>query len=872
MFRDLKFREYEIAGNVLRAWYDEDGLAFVVDETIDEYKPNVLLVVRPQGSRRWDDLLQNVYNIDLEIVRPRVDNKYQKLDIEYGGIDVYENLINAYESNGDISAALEDLIDFRDAAVRRAATVRLTTAQDEIAQANVTAVKAENAIKSLHDRVRNLRDRLARHKSYVGREPTKQSASRILRTEAQIESADEKIARAERRLENARRRIDLATAEVNAALALLALRRPSVDTMAKQTVIDARVKKPDVVKMPVDDEESAQEADIKEPQGLEMSKKSDEEVKPLLDKDPEILDEEIAFKPVDFGDIKPARSSRPLSPYDIIETDEPRNGVEIDDVNPDDDKKSDEEYDDEADIAELERQGKSARSQSPYDVVEADEPHEDVEIDDIKFDDYKPDDDEKNDDDTPDKGVDGAVTVRQPEPVRPLSPFAASSDEPRPTIVRDDGGKGEKPFGFPGSSDDSGDDESESDNVDDYKSYDKKDDDYESDEFIEESVSKPSEDVEVKFEDTYSSKPVSDYSENLSQEEKSEFKDNYDHLDFEPRPYEEPKQEPEELKQEPVIDTIKSVDESKSADVDTTGQVSTNQYDNIETTASNRPFSPVEVPKMPTEEQRPMSPRYTNENPRPVGQKRSGFAYYILLILLIALSIFTLWLYQKKNGGTVPIIGPEPPVVEPVQPVPEPVPEPTPEPVPEPQPIEPDVPVYVPTPVDKPIDVRYPNDDILRGPEPEVRVIESEEDVLARKQAYGVSRDDIPVVVPVPEPVIETVIEEPVVQVTTVTAPDVIFEDDIVSVPMPIVDEDMDSVAPYDNPANAEYVSGSYVVNQPEYYAPEPQQYVPEPQYVQENNNYVEEQVEPVDETRRDFTVHDGGQYSVTKTVTFIPD
>ena len=124
MFQNLDFREYEIAGNILRAWYDEKGLAFVVDETIDEYKPNVLLVVRPQGSRRWDDLLQNVYNIDLEVVRPKRDNKYQKLDVEYSGIDVYENLIRAYEDKGDVSGALEDLIDFRDAAVRRAATLR----------------------------------------------------------------------------------------------------------------------------------------------------------------------------------------------------------------------------------------------------------------------------------------------------------------------------------------------------------------------------------------------------------------------------------------------------------------------------------------------------------------------------------------------------------------------------------------------------------------------------------------------------------------------------------------------------------------------------------------------------------------------------
>ena len=290
MFQNLRQMEYDIAGNVLRAWYDDEGrLALVVDETIDEYKPNVLLVVRSDGTRRWDDLLQNVYNIDLELIRPKRDNKYQKLDIEYGGIDIYEDLIDAYENHGDLNTALADLIDFRDAAVRRAATVRLTNAQDEIAQAKATLAKTQKAIKSLNDRMRNFRNRLARQKSYVGREPTKQLASKILRTEAHIESTDEKLLRAEKRVENAKRRIDIATEEIDAATALLALRRPSVDSideMVKPRVIDAKAKKSDVARMPVSDIDVETEEEIEEPQDLEMSNDS-KEVKPLLDKDPD---------------------------------------------------------------------------------------------------------------------------------------------------------------------------------------------------------------------------------------------------------------------------------------------------------------------------------------------------------------------------------------------------------------------------------------------------------------------------------------------------------------------------------------------------------------------------------------------------------
>ena len=824
MLRNLRLAEYDIAGNVLRAWYDDDDkLAFVVDETIDEYKPNVLLVVRSDGKRRWDDLLQNVYNVDLEVVRPRRDNKYQKLDIEYGGIDIYENLINAYETHGDVNAALADLIDFRDAAVRRAATVRLTNAQEEIAQAKVTAEKAEHAIKCLNDRMRNLRNRLERQKSYVGREPTKQSASRILRVEAQIESTEEKLSRAEKRIENARRRAAVATEEVNAALSLLALRRPSVDfdVSAGHRVIDAKAKnKSEIAKMPVMETETEED----QPEDSDMPSDKSDEVKPLLDKDPEILDDEIAFKPVDFGNMKPAHSS---------------------------------------------------------------------------------------------------------ELKRPLSPYSAVSDEPKPETVHDDGDRNDAAFGFPGTDDDNDDDDSDNDalprtDIDDYDTDTKVDDrddevddvdddkeeevkkvkeveiddgkkdeykyDYKYDEELEKPEGKDEpergseqiyeEETEEETEGEVRVEPEPDYSVERQDEDhrestvdeesaKSEFEDNFGHGDFGTYSYSEPEYTEkkfddirDESQNEPVIGTIKSVDESVPADVDTTGNISTEQYDNRGVDApTTRPFSPVEVPKMPKEETRPMSPIQNNERPRPVGGKRSGFAYYILLILLIALSIFTLWLYQKKNGGTVPFLGlgekvevvesdepdvpvdlyEEPDVPIQVLPVEPPVPEPVwPEPVPEP----------TPTPVDKPIEVRYPNDDILRGPEPEVRVIESEEDVLARKDPYGVSRDDKPVLVEVTEPVI---------QVTTVISPDVIVEEDVVSVPMPMDGEDVETVAEYYNPANVEYVTENYIYEQPQYIS-EPQ-YAPQPQYVPEP--------EPVDESRRDFSVHDGGQYSVTETVTY---
>ena len=75
-------REYDIAGNSFRAYRDSDGkLVFVIDNTLNERKTNVMLVINPVGDRKWDDILANDYAVDLETVRPKKDNKPNTFNI-----------------------------------------------------------------------------------------------------------------------------------------------------------------------------------------------------------------------------------------------------------------------------------------------------------------------------------------------------------------------------------------------------------------------------------------------------------------------------------------------------------------------------------------------------------------------------------------------------------------------------------------------------------------------------------------------------------------------------------------------------------------------------------------------------------------------
>lgn len=301
----LHAADFDVAGNLIRAYFDSnDKLVFVVDSTINAAKPNVLLVLNAVADRKWDDILVNDYGVDLEFVRPKKDNKYQKLDIEYSGLAEYDNLLRAFNAGDDMADALVALGRFRAMSARRAATERLAAAESTADKARETIEKTNDTITDIQARVKELRAKLSQQRKAVGKEPTKQSAAKILRTEAQLDASNEKMRRAKKRLANARRR--LVVAEEDAAAA-----RKILDSASSGDLVPVRNTPPAPVRdapsavVPVftdmfndpDDEELVISEIEEEPKAEKMA---EDEVKPLLDKDPEILDEEIAFKPIDF--------------------------------------------------------------------------------------------------------------------------------------------------------------------------------------------------------------------------------------------------------------------------------------------------------------------------------------------------------------------------------------------------------------------------------------------------------------------------------------------------------------------------------------------------------------------------------------------
>lgn len=300
----LKPSEYKINGNSIRAFYDNQGkLVFVLDLNLSETKPNVLLVMASRGNRKWDDVLANDYGLDLELVRPKKDNKYQKLDVEYDGLAVYDNLIRAYENGDNLKKFLSDLSEFRVIAVRNSATERLQAARAVADNARETIERTGDTIVELQSKIKAVRSKISGLRRGIGREPTKESAAKILKVEAQLDALNAKLTRAQKRLENANKRLLTAQSDIDAAQSVLDL-LPGVADDTKFKTVGAPIVAPRAVTRDDDDTDDDDNADVADDEIADDIDADDDsessDVKPLFDKDPNILNEKIAFKPIDF--------------------------------------------------------------------------------------------------------------------------------------------------------------------------------------------------------------------------------------------------------------------------------------------------------------------------------------------------------------------------------------------------------------------------------------------------------------------------------------------------------------------------------------------------------------------------------------------
>lgn len=256
----LKSIDFKIEDNLLSAFYKDDELIFVLDKTINETKPNVLLIIEQIDGRKWDDILANDYNVTLELIRPKIRNKYRKLDIDYDGLNIYKNLIEDYKNGTDLTNSLNELSNFRNSSIKMAASQRLVSSQNKIRKSSITVDKTDKTLSKLQEDFKKLRLKLQKQrKKNIDPEKIKRTEDRIQNLILKMRRSKKRLKRAEKRLETAKKDSDIS------------------EEILKQKYIMKTTKAIDVMS---------------------------EDVKPLFDKDPEVMDEKIAFKPINFDSDK----------------------------------------------------------------------------------------------------------------------------------------------------------------------------------------------------------------------------------------------------------------------------------------------------------------------------------------------------------------------------------------------------------------------------------------------------------------------------------------------------------------------------------------------------------------------------------------
>ena len=117
-YNDVK--EFHFSSSVMSfiAYFKDDKIIFVIDDTCDVVSPNELLLIAPLDGEqnpkkpevKWDSILKNHFGINPMEIRPKENTKYKKLDISYTSLDLYasfatmqsEELLSLIEQNREI--------------------------------------------------------------------------------------------------------------------------------------------------------------------------------------------------------------------------------------------------------------------------------------------------------------------------------------------------------------------------------------------------------------------------------------------------------------------------------------------------------------------------------------------------------------------------------------------------------------------------------------------------------------------------------------------------------------------------------------------------------------------------------------------------
>ncbi len=248
VYKDVKEFHFTSALISFVAYFKEDKIVFVLDNTCDIVSPNNLLIIErakeditsSKPTIKWDSILKNNFAIDPIKIRPKENTKYKKLDISYSSLDLYASFTS--EQSSEILDAIlknKEFLALENAYEREA---------DDLLQYNKstqTIEKAAKTLESLKKKILNITKRLTKQKELEKKDSLKINEELKSELVQKLYDNTEKLKRSERRLKRAEKRATSSSED-------LSLKRVQIQEIKKRIAARQEINKLSSSTNPVD--------------------------------------------------------------------------------------------------------------------------------------------------------------------------------------------------------------------------------------------------------------------------------------------------------------------------------------------------------------------------------------------------------------------------------------------------------------------------------------------------------------------------------------------------------------------------------------------------------------------------------------------
>ncbi|MGN0929504.1 MAG: hypothetical protein ACI4N3_02590 [Alphaproteobacteria bacterium] len=218
-YNDVK--EFHFSSQLMSftAFFKDDQIIFVIDDTCDVISPNELLIIEPlEGEQnpkkpetKWDSILKNKFGINPMEIRPKENTKYKKLDISYASLDLYasfaslqtEELLTLIEQNREI-------LSLENAYEREAENLLIYN------KSTTTLEKAQLTLEKLKKRILTISKKMKKQEEKEQLNPENIDEEAKAELIQKLYLATEKLKRTERRIKRANKRSEVAYNELSA--------------------------------------------------------------------------------------------------------------------------------------------------------------------------------------------------------------------------------------------------------------------------------------------------------------------------------------------------------------------------------------------------------------------------------------------------------------------------------------------------------------------------------------------------------------------------------------------------------------------------------------------------------------------------------